>query len=437
MKIGYNSIYGLIGFAIPTVVMLVAYPVLINHLGAEVFGIYILATSVSGSLAFFDFGVSSAAVKFIAEDMVKGNQRAAAEVINTSLIFYGGLGAIGDLLIWFLSPRLVLLFRVDPLVQTEAIWAFRLAALQFGIYLLTVVFVSVFKGMQRFDYSALVLSFLSVLTYAGAVAGVLLFGAGLQGITTISFVANLVIFLFSAILSFMLCRTHSIQLISTRPSFYTFRRMFNFGIAMTVHMFASFFFRQAQRLLVGALIGPGAVTIYVLAVTVVSKVHELISATTEIIFPIASVVDKKNKSLFRRVYLHMLFGSGIIAILILLPLVILAEPILKLWVGADLASKTAPLMMFFAIAFFFVSLSPVPFYVVNGFGKPWFNVIFDLINVTIATLLIVVFAVNGLTLVEFAWAFAISNAVNGLLYQVAVEILIWRSSVMSKISYES
>ncbi len=109
--------------------------------------------------------------------------------------------------------------------------------------------------------------------------------------------------------------------------------------------------------LVGVLIGPAAVTIYVLAATAVSKVHAVVNSATEVIFPLSSAIADRIR--LRRVYLRMLLGSGVLAVLLLLPLSLFAEPILTVWVGADLAREAAPLMQILAVAYFFVALSPI------------------------------------------------------------------------------
>lgn len=429
MKIKTNSLYGLVGFAIPTAVMLVAYPILVHYLGVEAFGVYILATSISGALAFLDFGFSAATLRFVAGNMAKRDQKAAAEVIVASLIFYGGLGAFGSLFIWFLSPWLVSLFSVELSMQADAVWAFRLAAIQFLPFFLITVFISLFKGMQRFDLSTLALSSLSILTYGGATAGVLLAGVGLVGVTAISLAANLTILVISAVIGLSLCRTHSIALSSARPSLSTLRRMFGFGVAMAVHSLTSWFFSHAQRFLVGALIGPAAVTIYALALAIVRKAHAAVNAAMEVLFPLASAMADQIR--LRHLYLRMLFVSSVMAILILLPLAIFAKAILTFWVGVDLARQAAPLMPLFAVAFFFVSLSPVPFHVVNGIGRPWFNVFFDVINIVIAILLIIIFTLDGITLVKFVWAFAIAHITFSLMFLMAVEVFIWRRGLLA------
>jgi O-antigen/teichoic acid export membrane protein len=429
VSIKRNSLYGLLGFALPSAVMLVAYPVLVHHLGTERFGIYFLATSIGGAVAFLDFGITSAACKYVAEDLAKGDHKAVAETIVTSFAFYGGLGIFGAALIWLLSPWLVWLFSIEAALQAESILVFRLAAIQLVASLLISNLISVFKGMQRFDQSTLALSSLSVLTYGGAMAGVTLFDIGLVGVTLISLSANLVVLSICIWRSLALCRNRSVVLGAVRPSLSALRRMFGFGIAVSAHTTTALFFLQGQRLLVGALINPAAVAIYVLAVTAASKAHALVNAATEVMFPLSSEIT--NPIELRRVYLRMLLGSGVVAALILGPLAFLAEQILTVWVGPDLAHKATPLMRVFAVSFFFVALSPAPFHMVNGFGRPWFNVLFDVSNVLMAVAMLLIFALDGISLADFAWAVAIANVVTAFMFQASVEILIWRRGLLA------
>jgi O-antigen/teichoic acid export membrane protein len=430
-----NSFYGLLGFAIPTAVLLVAYPVLVRHLGAAAFGIYILATSISGTLAFLDFGFSSATLRFVAEDVAKENREAAADVIIASLIFYGGLGALGAIGIWVISPWLVSLFSVDRAMQPDAITAFRLTAIQFGAFLLTTVFISLFKGLQRFELSTLVLSSLSALTYGGATVAVLLADIGLIGITAISLIANLTVLAFSIVVGLSLSRASGIPLAAGRPSLATFRRMFGFGAIMAVNSVAGLLLYKIQQYFVGALIGAVAVTIYVLAFTIALKAHAVVNAITEVMFPLASALQDRRR--LRHVYLRMLIGSAVVALMILLPLAIFPKPIMTLWVGAELAEQVSPLLPILALACFFLSLSPAPYHVVNGIGRPGFNTWFYAINALTNVAMIGLFTLGHITVIRFAWAFAIANVTSGLMYQVAVELFIWRRGLIASQTAET
>lgn len=427
-----NSFYGLLGFIIPTLVLLAAYPVLVQQLGAGAFGIYILATSLGGALAFLDLGFSAATLKFVAEDLAKDDRQSAAEVTMTALCFYGGLGILVAAVIWYLAPGLAHLFSADGGLAGEAVWAFRLAAIQVATFFLLSVFISLFKGMQRFSLSTIVLSLLSILAYGGAMVAVLFMGAGLVDVVAISLAANLFVLLLSAVMGNSLCRAQGVLLLQARPSVWALKRMFGFGSFMAVNGLSGVLLYQVQRYLIGILIGPAAVTLFHLAMTVTSKAHAVINAITEVMFPLASAM--RDRLRVRSVYIRMLLGSGGLALLVLLPLAVFAQPILALWLGVGLAEEVAPLIPVFATAYFFLALSPAPFHVVNGIGKPWLNSISYAANALLNISLIGVFAINGISIAEFTWAFCIANVINSIGYQLVVEMWVWRRGILPSTS---
>ncbi|WP_273887058.1 oligosaccharide flippase family protein [Rubrobacter naiadicus] len=425
MSMAFNSFYGLLGFAVPSIAMLLAYPILIHRFGATKVGIYFLATSASGTLAFLDVGMSAATLKFVAEDVAKGEKRAAADTVVTSLLFYSVVGIVVGTAFWICSPLLVSLFSIRGSLQVSSLWLFRLGAVQFAVSFVSTVFLSLFKGVQRFDLSALVLSSLSLTTYGGAAIVALWNNSRIIDIMAVSLISNVLMLLISTVVGVKVCRSAGIQLIAGRFSVITLRRLFGFGSAMFVHNLTAIFFSQIQRLLVGALIGPAAVSAYVLATTVLAKAHQLISAATEIMFPVAS--SNSENMLLRRLYLRMLFGSAILSLLILIPLTVFSSPILDIWIGTSISDTASRLIPILVVGFFFMSISPAPFYMVNGLGRPWFNVTFDLLNVAVAVLAIGMLTLtNEITLNKFAWAFTVSNVITGLAFQTAVELLIWR-----------
>jgi O-antigen/teichoic acid export membrane protein len=280
-----NMLYALAGWAAPSAVVLASYSVLIRHLGAERFGIFVLAASMSGLLAFLDFGFAAATLKFLAAEHGAGNPRAAGDVIASSLVFYGLLGLGGAAALYFLAPWIVRLLRVDGRLAAEAVDAFRLAGLQFPAFLLIAVLVALFKGLQQFAPAALTLGMLSMVAYGGAAAAVGLAGAGLREVMAISLAAHVVVLAAAAAAAWRLCRALGIALGEARPTRAVFRRMFGFGWLMTANSFSAIFLYQIQRYLVAATLGPAAVAVYQTACACPAKVHQAIAAATEVLFP--------------------------------------------------------------------------------------------------------------------------------------------------------
>jgi O-antigen/teichoic acid export membrane protein len=310
---------------------------------------------------------------------------------------------------------------VDAGLVGDAVVVFRLAGLQFMAYLPAMVFVSIAKATARFDRSTLFVSVLAAATYGNAIVAVLA-GAGLVGAMSAVVAANFVTFIWIAIDGLRLCRERGIHLSGARPV--AFRRMFSFGWVLTVNSIAGFLLYQVQKFLVGFAMGPAAVAVYQSAVVVPSKIHAAVNAATEVMFPFASA--SRDRAELRRVYLRMLCGSMVVALLGFVALTSLARPMLALWLGAAMAAQVAPLVPIFALAYFFLALSPAPFHLVNGIGRPALNTLSYVMNALLNVALIAVFALHGLTLAKFAWAFAIANIVSSILYQATVETLVWK-----------
>ncbi len=420
-NIARSATHGLVGFAAPALIVLVSYPVLIRHLGPAAFGVYLLAVSMSGAVMFLDLGFSAATLRFVAQDLADRQGKAAADVVATSLVFYTGMGLVGALLIALLAPVCPRLFKIDARLAPDAVVVFRLAGLQLAAYLPATVFISIAKAVGRFDRAALFVSLFSLSCYGCATAGVLA-GAGLPRAMAAVIVANFVVLALVTIDGLRLCRAHGIELRAARPV--AFRRMLGFGWALTVNSVAGFFLYQIQRFLVGFVMGPAAVTIYQAAAVAPSKLHAAVNAASEVMFPLASA--SRDKTSLRQVYLRVLGGSALAALTGFAALVILARPLLSIWLGKSVADSVAPLIPVFALAYFFLALSPAPFHLVNGMGRPGLNTLFYVANALLNVALIGAFALHGLTLAKFAWSFAAANIVTSLSYQLTVETLIWK-----------
>jgi O-antigen/teichoic acid export membrane protein len=418
-----NAFHGLVGFALPTVVLLASYPVLVRHLGAAALGVYLLAGSISGATLLLDLGFSAATLKFVAEDLAAARPRSAADVIVTSLAYYGLLGAVGGSVVAILAPWVVAMLKIDTRLAADAVWVFRLAGLQLAAFLPATVFVAIAKGMQQFDRSMLTVSFLSIATYGGAIVAVLA-GGGLPGAMVASVLANVATLALAAFQGIALCRKHGVGLRAGRPRWEAMRRMFGFSWVMTVNSLSGFLLYQIQKYVLGAAMGPAAVTIYQTAALGPSKVHAAVNAATEVMFPLASAA--RDRAELRRVYLKMLGASAIVASAAFGLLIGIARPALRLWLGTSLAASAAPLLPVFALAYLFLALSPAPFHLLNGLGRPGLNTAFCALNALVNVTLIAVFTWSGITLEKLAWAFATANIVTSVTYQAAVEVLIWR-----------
>jgi O-antigen/teichoic acid export membrane protein len=424
VRMGRNSFFGLLGFGVPVVVLLAAYPILLHALGMKTLGIYLLATSMSGALAFLDAGFSAATLKFVAEDLANGRKYEAARILIASTIFYGSVGAAAALVLWLLSPWLVSIFGIDAAMRPVALTCFRLASLQFAVFFTLTVFISLFKGMHRFDLSTLSLSLLSMLTYGGAVAAVRFAHSGLVGVTAAGLGANVFVLALSAVMALRVCIREGLPLAHTRPALATYKRMFAFGSFMTINGLASLFLLQIQKYLIGIHLGTAAVGVYQTASVPPAKIHAAVNAATEVLFPMASA--SRDPVRLRQLYLRMLGATLAFAALAFFPLAFFGSRVLSFWLGRQDSPELQSLIVILAIAYFFQAITPPPFHLLNGLGRPWINTLFFLLTALLNVSFIAIAVLTGVTLTKVAWAFAAAMITCVVAYHITVEFYVSR-----------
>lgn len=435
-RVRRNSIFGLLSIVIPTLIMLAAYPVLIGHLGAEAVGVYLLATGLSSAWKFVEFGVSAATTKFVSEDLARGDRSAAADIISVSLIHYLVIGALGAVLIWFLAPWLVHIFSVSEEMADDAAWAFRLTGIRFAVFFITTVFVSVFKGLHRFEYAMAVLSILQVITFGGALLGILVADAGLVDIALIGMVANIVMLAVTAIFAARICRTNEIFILAGRPRFQTFRRIIAYGAFMALNGISSSLVQLLQRALVAAVLGPAGVTVFSIAAMLLQRAHQAYAALFEFIVPATSAIseglaneDTKRQSerQLRRLYVRAMAVSGALSFAAAITLYFVAPYLVHFWLDSEIDNEVILLIRLICPAIAAEGLIQPGYHMLNGLGRPYLNTIFRLAMPVALYSILGLLWVNGLVLEDFAIAQSGAVVLYAAAFVVFIEIVIWRS----------
>jgi O-antigen/teichoic acid export membrane protein len=426
-----NSVFGLLGFLIPTVITFAAYKLLVAGLGETGFGVYLIATSIGGAMAFMDMGISSANIKFVAEDA--NNQKDSSRVASlvwTSAAFYGVVGLVMAVTSFLLAPWLAELFKLPDMWLPDSTLLFTLAALQVGTLLVSNVFVGVLKALGRFDLGSAASMITPILSLGGGALGVHYGVFSLLGLVWLGVLGSVIGLFFGLYLSVRICGQRGIVLMSGGPTVVAFKRMFQFSAVLTFHTFAAIFFNQIQRLLIGWSLGPVAVGVFQFPYIAMSKVHALLNAGSEFLYPESSA----NKSSYevRKLYLKVFFVVMVGAFLSLGFITALADLIFGLWLGDEISLKVAPLVLPLAVAFFFVAMSIPAHHLLNGVGKPIWNVYYSLCNVVVYAVSLVFLNHDGLSLTDFAVAFMVSNVLTGMVFQIAVEFVFWPAWLKSE-----
>ncbi len=311
---------------------LVFMPLLVRHFGLQAFGLYMLATTISGYTWVLDFGVGATIQKRVAELEAKGDRRAIGELVSSAFFVYvlvGLLSAATLLVIALLSgtifkltPQGALLFRNLLLIASaQSLLAWPLSIGQ-----------HVLAGLQRQTLVART-SLLVTLATIAAIAITLIAGQG----PLVMYVATTLAILSGAVFNTAVSR-RLLKGVPTGAKLITptiLRSIVAFSWPVFVSQLVGMIvYQQTDRLVLMVFVGAAAVGLYEAVGKFQGLVIQLASMTSSAVMPMASSLDAKQHDVgIRTLFLR---GSKLSLILIapaVLALIIFARPLLLRWLG--------------------------------------------------------------------------------------------------------
>jgi len=326
---------------------LISIPIAIHLLGMELFGVYAAITMAVGMIDMGHIGLGPALIKEISAAVAKGDRERETSVFATSILMSGGLTMIAATaaLILLLAVPIPTLFGADfasvagPMKQAAIL----------GLFIIQIEMLCMPFDMGRDGYQET-----SITNTWGAVGNVfaaILLVSGIWFFPTIEF---LLIAVNGSIALAKLCNT--IHLLRQRPylfpRFSKFRRelvkpLLGDGLRFSVtYVFAAAVEYNAIAFMIGRHIGPSAVGVFNVMITVHLSLTGLVYMVSKPYWP--AMMDacarrdfawiRKSSARLRLVGMAFAFASG-------LGLVIFGPWLLPLWAGKDFYEAVGPEFM--------------------------------------------------------------------------------------------
>jgi O-antigen/teichoic acid export membrane protein len=362
-----NSLWNLSGSALPSVAALVTIPLLIRALGVEGFGIITLIGSVIGYFGVLDVNLSAGAIKYLAEHHASGDRRRFAETFWFGILFYGLLGLAGALTIHFAAGLLVgRFFEVSAAALADTVLAFQIGALGFALsqaqnYLLVVP-----QALQRYDRSAQTEAFFGIFVNVASV-GAALAGGGIVGVIAVRVAISAINVLYLA----WLIRSFDLGLGFCWPRAEVRATLASFSAYAYLSKLASTLHEHGDKLIVGALAGPIAVTFYAVPATLASRILGLTYRLSSVIYPRASALAATERiHELRPIYLGAMRYITYINLAALGMIVLAGDEFLRRWVGEAFVQQGYPVLVLMTVALLADSLTNIPSMVNDALGHP-------------------------------------------------------------------
>lgn len=353
-------------------------PYIVKKLTPEVYGVYVLATSLMGLMSFLDLGFGQGIIKFVPHYVAKRDFERINGIIDTSLVVYMGMGIVGGVVILASSTILARdIFHISENHFQAAVVSFRIVGFGFLVTFVSAVFSSIPKALQRYDVAVKIQNltwFFSVVS----VVVVLYLGKGLVTVMAI-YVAFQIL---GTVLYFVACETLLPTIrIRLKPSKDIFREIFGFSLYTAINSITGNLVSRFDKMIIGGFLGAEAVTYYQIPFLIVQMANGLVNAMFQFLFPAVSYFHALGEiSRLRELYRKATIYVVSLALIITSGLVFLGKSFITIWMGQDFAGKTGLVMPIVATVFLFKTVSDVGYYFFNGLGKSQVNMISSLVG---------------------------------------------------------
>ena len=422
-----NTLFGLASVALPTLVMFIAYPILIDGIGLKALGVYFIATSLSGIWGALDLGVAASSVKLVPEEIRQGRPENAVSIFVTSLLLYFLLGTVIATGLWIATPDLVILLNISPDLVQQAETAFRIESIKFAVFFVSLALISFLKGLEDFSYSATLMTFLSLATFGGAAVGVTFYEAYLVDICWIGLGATVTVLMAAAFGAAKAMKANGLSFRQAKIRREAIKRIVGYAPYLAVNAISVSTLTLFQRILISTVLGPAAVSAFAIASTLFRRGQVLLLSTFEALTPaIAGQSTTDTMPAVRQAYLKMLRWSGAAATIGAITAFALIEPIAAWWLGNEVKADVTEMVRVLALAGLIFGVVPPGYHLLNGMGLQRLNTGFMLLVPPIFLMAVFGLNLDGFQPMDVIYAHTVAVAGYSITLVFYVERIFWR-----------
>ena len=360
---------GAISSVLNTTGAIISYPIFIGGLGIETYGLWIVLATFLQLAMLGDLGVSQSLTKLVAEANGKEDSLAIHDYFFASLLILAvsGVVLVAGLLLVVPSTLGIFGLSADNYDKVQAL----LPCIGFlSVYALVCqVHHALLCGYGRMDLA-------NYIQALGRLFGILLSAVLLlvaQGLTA------MIIGIVGSCLA-----THIALLVALRrhtgfefslprfPSLRRLRKLVSFSGALFAASFLNNSTHPINKLLLCRYCGVASVPIYEMSVRISLQLRSFIEAALKPMLPEVSYTNAASLRFADRI--RRLNGRGLRLILVVacplyIVMLVSLEPILELWLGADISRPMLPVLGMMLLGGFFSLLSVPAYYTLLGMGR--------------------------------------------------------------------
>jgi O-antigen/teichoic acid export membrane protein len=331
-----NIVSNWCGFAVQAVVAFFLTPFVLRSLGETQYGIWALATGLTGYYGLLDLGFRSGITQYLTRHLALREYDRMNRVASTAVAALIACGALCILIaatICLLAPRIM---QIPPGAIAETRWCILIIGVSSGISFAFFPFSAVFAATQRYDAANAITIGIRLLTAAAMVIS-LRSGYGLIGLSVLNAISELFGYVLRMAIAYRILPQLKISL--RMAAWENLWSITSYGIWSFLCQSAVQLRTYSSIFVIGYLLPIAAVTPFNLANQVAVYFDMIFAPMAIVFFPAATRLDAEgDRSGIRTMYLtgtRMLFTMAIATAIIAF---VWADDFFRLWVGEKIAS---------------------------------------------------------------------------------------------------
>lgn len=394
-----NALWQVFNLGWVTILNFFVTPILLQKIGIENYGVYVLVLTTLSFLSLLDLGMGAGFASSFIEYTANREKEKRDKLINSFFSFRLAVGLLGFLLLFFSSFSADSFFGVRSEFYRQTQFGFWFAGLYFVLLMAASPFISVALSVQRFDILGKMTfiqnSFLNLLLVSFA-----FFRPSLTWLLASHFLAAAVSFFGYFVLMRKVFPEIKFRLEFHRSELF---RKIKFGLFNFISGIANNSLMQIDRFFVSRMLGNASLAFYVIPNSLAQKIHAVSGSAAATLFPVASDLfyrDEKqrfNQSFRRAMRIGIIFSVSLGVVLLTF-----GYKLLYFWVGQEIADKGGMLLYYFIPTYVLMSIYEIlsSFYFGTGKSKVLavFSCFMALLNIVLLIFLIPNFGLTGAAL---------------------------------------
>lgn len=406
-RIAKNIWFNFIGYALTLAVAFFISPLMVHRLGNAAYGVWALIQQFVGYSLLLDFGIRIAVTRFLSQHQARSEHDAIDRLLSTAivvafvpavLIILGGGIAAYFFPHWFSLPHSL----VKP-AQLSLLFVAVAMAISGPGSLLTACIVAASRYDLLTARNSVFAVFRALLLWA-----FLSMGYGIVAVAVINVFATLLGLAMDV--WFATAQIPELRVSFTHFDWPTLRQLLHFSFYAFLISTAVRIVYWSDNIVVGAVLGPAAVTLYAVGGTMVQYARDAMDNITRVYAPLSAQLD----ALAMRESLQHLFVTGArvgsIAIIPGTASFILTGPaFLSLWMGPEFGRKSGPVMIILSFTLLFLPLAGIYSHILYAMNRHRVNGYVAVLEAA-SNLGLSIWLVHRLGIVGVAWGTLIPAA---------------------------